>query len=601
MYVLDVIVLSRSAPAGTLSYRSTKPHVPGTLLSLDLRKQQTLGVVTACDPALYRKAELKLATYTLRGSRDAVAGTLPEPFMRAAQEVATWHAASPGSVLSVLLAELQDATDAPDLSKTQNGPGYARQAVEQDIDGRADRYRTLIESAEGTTLLVVPTLQEVAYWKKRLAQFKPQAIAGARKAANRTSTRLIIASPERSCGVWATSMPAQVIVERAGSGSYSLVKRPHLDVRRVHELFTQSMGIPFILGDLPLPLEFRPKPDAALASPIREAQIVDMRRGKDDQSEERWQVLPEIVVKRVREALEHGERVALLGVRAGYAPAIVCRDCGQTVTDERGRSLTFSQEGGERIFRSADGEVSRPADVTCSRCGSWNLLPLGVGVERIREAAQAAFPATSIAYLPSDVLKSRGKTVEALVSVSEGGLIVGTEAMLPFLLTQYGTGTLSLAVVVSADSLLAVPFWRARERFVRLALFLTSLAQETVVITRRPDDTAVTAVRDPMDPAFFVEEAMLRKALRYPPYATLVSLNRTGTESALARLDPILVRATDGVDTLSPADTRVSASMVSRTTVLTFPEGAWPDVTIAAKLAALPPSVRVRVDPEALW
>ena len=85
---------------------------------------------------------------------------------------------------------------------------------------------------------------------------------------------------------------------------------------------------------------------------------------------------------------------------------------------------------------------------------------------------------------------------------------------------------LSLAAIASADSLLALPFWRARERFVRLGLLLTSIAPRALIATRLPDDAAVKTLRDPKDTSFFDEESSLRKALGYPPYGTLISLLR---------------------------------------------------------------------------
>lgn len=581
MYVLDVIVLSRAAPAGTLSYRSAKAHAPGTLLSLDLRKQQTLGVVTACDPAIERKTELKLASYTLRGSRDTIAGTLPEAFMQAAERIATWHAVSLGSVLSVLLADLD--TQTPPAFRIAE-EGFKCASVEDTIDARAQRYRDAI-AEHGSSLLVVPTLQEVAYWKTRLRKLPVTVLA-----------------PERSCRHWMIEQPSLVIIERAGSGSYVLPKRPHLDVRRVHEELARASGAALMLGDLPLPLELRPEPSVPLAlhEPLS-LFVHDARRPEDDQSDAPWQAIPDPVVERIRAAIAEGGKVALLGVRTGYAPAIVCRDCGQAVADERGRALTFSLEGGERIFRSADGTTRRPADLACSRCGSWNLLPLGIGVERIKEEAEKIFPGTPIAYLAPDVLTSTRKTSEAFAGIAEGGILIGTEAMLPYILRKYGTDGLSLGVIVSADSLLAFPLWRARERFVRLALFLTSLARDAVIVTRRPDDTALALLGEQSDASFFEEESMLRKALRYPPFATLIALTRQGAEAALARLDPVVMRAVDGTERLAPADTRTASGAISRTTVLTIPEGAWPDPALAARLASLPPSVRVRVDPEALW
>lgn len=605
MYVLDVIPLSRTAPPTPLSYRSTKPHAVGSIVSLDLRKQATFGVVVTCDPASHRKAELKSAHYTLRSSRDAVAGALPEWFMNAAQQVAHEYATTIGSILTLLLADVGDVADqAISLPPASTGTESVKKVyVENVLSVRENKYREILASIDSASassvLFVVPTTREVTYWKRVLGKQK--------------NFSVLVTTPEKSLTAWANNPPSIVMLERVGSGSYTLPKRPYVNARTVHTLFATAWGATLVLGDAPLPIEVRPEPDAPLITTEQNLiSVVDARRDsiartqQQTESDGPWRVIPERTAKLISDAIASGERVLLLGVRTGYAPSVVCRDCGQAVVDERGRALTFSMEKGERIFRSVDGVTSRPADTACARCGSWHLVPLGVGVERILEEAQERWSDAPVAYLPPDVVKTTKKSREALRDVEQGGIIIGTEAMLPLVLNTFGIAGCSLGVVVSADSLLALPFWRSRERFIRLVYFFEALCKKTVVVTRRPEDTALAALSpstaaSALNSSFFQEETSLRKAIGYPPFGTLIRISREGSPAALDRLDSVITDAIGNHTSHHIPDAAVRGAIFRRTTILMIPAGKWPDVPLAEKLASLPPTVRVQADPESLW
>ncbi len=301
--------------------------------------------------------------------------------------------------------------------------------------------------------------------------------------------------------------------------------------------------------------------------------------------------------------LEEGGRVAVLASRRGYAPAVVCRDCGQAVTDERGMPLSFTTAGGKRMLRSADGKTVIDAKILCARCGSWNLLPLGVGVERVVEELTAAFPKVHIIAPDIEKIRTPAAAKKAFDSMHEAGtIVIGTEGMLPWLLAEGASSDpFELAVIASSDSLLALPFWKSRERFVRLVHFFAGFAQSLCLITRKPEDTAVRSLEVPESTVFFEEESMLRRALSYPPFGTIVAVHAEGSERALDESQESIRDAfAPHVASVLP-DRAISKSVLRRTYVATLPEGAWPDASLARKLQSLPPSAVARIDPESLW
>jgi primosomal protein N' (replication factor Y) len=417
-----------------------------------------------------------------------------------------------------------------------------------------------------------------------------------------------------------------ICIERAGAGGYKLPKRPYLDMRIALLELARAYGIPLSYGDFPLPLELRA--DARKLIGAASISIMDTRKDagtkKDatatEEEKKPWSAVPDPLRARLSEVLAAGGRAAVLAVRKGYAPVVVCRDCGQALRDERGAVYAFTQEGGERRFRTSDGVSVLGTKMTCPKCASWNLLPLGVGVERVVEELAKLFPESRIVQFDADSARAAAGAKKQLAPLTEpGSIVVGTEAMVPWLLAA-APEPIDLAAIASADSLLALPFWRARERFVRLAHLLGAVASEVIIATRLPDDTAMALLRDPSDTSFFDEEISLRAALGYPPSGTLISFSFTGSASVLDRLeaevraaisDPKAADrkprnagnspAAPGSRLRTVADRLVRGSVYRRTLVLMLPKDGWPDARLAASISSLPPSVRVLIDPESFW
>ncbi|MDB4992397.1 MAG: primosomal protein, partial [Parcubacteria group bacterium] len=382
---------------------------------------------------------------------------------------------------------------------------------------------------------------------------------------------------------------------------YILPKRPYLSVPYALEALAQARQVSFILGDFPIPLEYRPNPTAGIAHPPKNLSVLDVRNNPVMTQEEPkpFSALSEKALERIKTELEEGGRVVVLATRKGYAPAVVCRDCGQAQTDERGVPLLFSTAHEERVFISRDGVSVLNAKRTCTRCESWNLLPLGIGVERVEEELRKAFPDRDITVLTAEALTSRKAAKNSVEDAQRpGSILVGTEALLPWMLTYEGPpGLRPLGVIASADSLLSLPFWRARERFIRLSYFMSGLCHELLLLTRRPEDSAVQSLSSSAtgtpEVSFWSEETALRKALSYPPYGTLITLSYEGPSAALEKFH---AQIKSDLNQYSP-----SILPGQGTVVFSLPENVWPNMELSSYLRELPPQVRVRIDPESLW
>jgi primosomal protein N' len=611
MYVLDVIPLSSTAPQGSLSYRHRHKLAPGRIVSVRLRRKRVPGVVISCVPLLEAKATLKTATFVLSGEVEPEAGCIPQEIMEAVERVASWHASTGGAVLSALFLELIKSDADLSVADLEKGPGFALDPVELPLAKRANRYRAAITDAlarDSSALLVVSTLAEVEYWKRELGEFAPLILTGSLSGARRKAMlkraeearTLIIATPSFS---WIPVTRLGVLItERIGAGGFKLPKRPYLDIRVALLELARAREILLMQGDFPLPLEYRAG-TRQLAASDYSITVLDSRKDESLPAlgDEPWSAVPKPLMERLRDVSTEGGRSIVLAVRKGYAPVVICRDCGQTLKDERGKVFAFfAGPSGERIFRTSDGKSIKATETKCPRCDSWNLLPLGVGSERVYEELVRAFPG-AVTLFDTETVRTAAAARKVLAGFSyPGSIIVGTEAMLPWILANESQ-PVELACVASADALLALPFWRARERFVRLGYLLAECAKETLIATRLPDDAAAMQLADPVSNAFFAEEIALRRALNYPPFGTLISLQFEGKTPALDALESRIresLQKQEG-ELRSVPDRFVRPGVMRRSLVLLLEKDAWPDPKISRVLAGFPPSVRVMIDPEA--
>uniref|UniRef100_UPI003513306F replication restart helicase PriA n=1 Tax=Cognatishimia sp. TaxID=2211648 RepID=UPI003513306F len=105
----------------------------------------------------------------------------------------------------------------------------------------------------------------------------------------------------------------------------------------------------------------------------------------------------------VRTRLQKGEQSLLFINRRGYAPVTICRACGHQVGCDHCDARMVEHRFLKRLLCHQCGE-SKPMPEVCPSCEvEGKLAPVGPGVERLAEEAQAHFPEARLAVLSSDL------------------------------------------------------------------------------------------------------------------------------------------------------------------------------------------------------
>ncbi|CAN0345493.1 unnamed protein product, partial [Ectocarpus sp. 4 AP-2014] len=162
---------------------------------------------------------------------------------------------------------------------------------------------------------------------------------------------------------------------------------------------------------------------------------------------------------------------------------------------------------------------------TCPDCRSPRIRYGGLGTQKLEAEVRARFRSATVARMDADTMRRPGSHEAALDAFRRGEtqILLGTQMIAKGL----DFPNVTLVGVVSADSALNLPDFRAAERTFQL---VTQVAGRTgrgerggrvVVQTFDPDHPAIQAAVKHDYLRFAREELPTRQALGYPPYGTM--------------------------------------------------------------------------------
>ncbi len=602
MYIIDVVLFIRTASNEEFSYRSKSSIIIGTIVYVPLRHKTVPAVVTRCVAVRDAKSFLKNAAFTPRTGVIQTNSRLPRAYNEAAHNIAQYHAATYGSVLRQLFTNDEIISGFP--ARLLNGNGYAETQYEVPYDERIQYYQSLCEEKRhnGTILFIVPSAVEA----DRLAKQLPSVSIVLTGSRNTKKHQEILTNIKTAPVVITTASHAfvaiqhisSIIIERESATTYQNIRYPHIDMRIALRELARARHVQFVIGDYPIRIEMRTPQNKELQNTYyKNIHLFSTRPDDLTVPEKRYTTITFSMRKMIQDVLNKKGRVLLIATHRGYASTVICKDCGSAVLDKYGRALSLATRNGTRVFRSADGTIILAADIHCNICGSWNLIPLGAGIERVIEDVIKYFPKITLVRFDSDTITSVTAAIRALTKARESQtILIGTERLIPWLDKQ---DSFSLSMVVSADSLLALPFWRARERFVRIAFSIAQHSTYTLIATRHIKDAACRTLVQQPSSIFFNEEIELRKTLHYPPYGHLIIFRIIGNTLYRTNGEKLIRNALDPHKLICLPDQIITKNKAIR--VLICKQRIWPNKELAIRIAKLPQWITHTIDGESIW
>ena len=237
------------------------------------------------------------------------------------------------------------------------------------------------------------------------------------------------------------------------------------------------------------------------------------------------------ISSRLREALQeclNFETQSLVLInRRGYSWSVICRSCGATVQCQNCSISMTHHKNRNRLECHYCGSV-QPIPKNCPKCDSKYVYFFGEGSEQLEERLRKEFPKARIARLDRDTARTKRQYQETLGAFADGALdiLVGTQ----MLAKGHDFHRVTLVGVISADSSLTMPDFRAAERTFQLMTQVAGragrgeLPGRVLIQTFYPEHYAIQDAIKQDYSAFFDRELHYRQVMAYPPFTSLANV-----------------------------------------------------------------------------
>ncbi len=370
-------------------------------------------------------------------------------------------------------------------------------------------------------------------------------------------------APVSDCGVF--------IVDEEHDTSYKQRESPRYDARDVVALRAKAAGAALVFGSATPSLEaYHAAREERLRllllparvddRPLPQVERVDLKREPARPEEKGIPLFSRPLLERLREVFARGQQAILLQPRRGFAPFLLCRDCGFDFRCSRCSVCRTVHGRGRTLLCHYCGErVSRPP--RCPDCGGALLEAIGSGTERVAERFAELFPGVPCAVLDRDAARRRG-VAPVLDDMLAGRVrcLIGTQMVAK----GHDFRNVTAVGVLSADTLLNFPDFRAGEKTFQLVAQVAGRAGRgeaagTVhVQTFHPQHPAIRHAASHDLDGFAGQELAFRRAFFYPPFSQLASVlvscaDREKAEASAGQIGAAARRETSELRISGPA------------------------------------------------
>lgn len=327
-----------------------------------------------------------------------------------------------------------------------------------------------------------------------------------------------------------------IVVDEEHDGSYKQEESPRYHGRDAAIIRGRQAKVCVVLGSATPSMEsyynvtvgryeLVTLPHRVLERSLPAVQVVDMRAELATHGGD--MILSAPLVERLEARLERREQALILLNRRGYAAAVLCRQCGQTLECPNcSITLTFHRHAGRVRCHYCDYSQGRPK--VCPHCAGPYLEWVGFGTERIEKEVAEVFPDARVARLDRDTVRKRGMAAAILSRFEDRkiDILVGTQ----MIAKGHDFEAVTLVGVISADVGLGLADFRAAERTFQLLTQVAGRAGrgdtggEAVIQTFFPEHYSIGfACRQSYEP-FFESEMHYRRSMRYPPVVSMINI-----------------------------------------------------------------------------
>ncbi|WP_328184517.1 primosomal protein N' [Marinobacter sp. OP 3.4] len=244
----------------------------------------------------------------------------------------------------------------------------------------------------------------------------------------------------------------------------------------------------------------------------------------------------------IRTTLAAGEQVLVYINRRGFAPVLMCFDCGHIAECPHcDTHLTYHRR--DRALRCHHCDYQQPAFSQCPKCAGEACQPVGQGTEQTEDVLATSFPDVPVLRIDRDSTQRKGSIQAILKQVNSGEpcILVGTQMVAK----GHDFPNVTLVVVVNADGGLFSVDFRAPEQMVQTLLQVSGRAGRgekpgrVLIQTCHSDHPLLTTIAQGDYLAMARQLLAEREQINLPPFRAMAVLRAEAPsmEAALTFLD----------------------------------------------------------------
>ncbi len=259
-----------------------------------------------------------------------------------------------------------------------------------------------------------------------------------------------------------------IIIDEEHDTSYEQLEHVIYDAREVAKIRAEYHQCPLILGSATPSISTMYQ---ALEGPIQlltlderpfdieqpSLTFVDMR---EELRQKNTSMFSKLLKDSIQDRLDKQEQIMILFNRKGYAPFVMCRQCGYVPTCPTcGISLTYYQTNNRLKCHYCGYEESYSH--TCTECHQQTMKPVGVGIEQVEREIEKIFPHADVIRMDANVTKTKGshELIWHDFQNQKADILLGTQMIAKGL----DFPNVTLVGVLMADLMLKTPSYRASE------------------------------------------------------------------------------------------------------------------------------------------
>lgn len=362
--------------------------------------------------------------------------------------------------------------------------------------------------------------ERVEVWKRLLASEEPLLIIGVRSS---------IFLPFRNLGL--------IIVDEEHEASYKQYDpAPRYNARDAAIVLSTMHGARILLGSATPSVEtfykaqngkyglvtLKERFEGATLPDVEIVDMPDQRKRKLNKG-----ILSQPLRLATAETLKEGNQAIMFQNRRGFAPVVVCQQCGWSPKcHDCDVSMVFHKNS--NMLKCHYCGLSQPLPKLCPACGQNSIEVYGYGTERIAEELHHEFNDYRVSRMDLDTTRNKNDYQEIIeeFATHQTDILVGTQMVSKGLDFE----KVKIVGVINADTLLNFPDFRSNERAFNMLEQVAGRAgrrneKGTVYIqTSKPQERVLQFVKAHDYEGYYETEIAERQQYNYPPFVRIINI-----------------------------------------------------------------------------